>query len=181
MEWMKAGGGAWHGGRSLATAVERAVSNSGSRCRLTPSMAPAESIYLAPASIPRDGPARVLLGSYERGGQCDPSAITSELPLRPPGGRRTVALSPPEGQTVCSGRHRPRGRGDLRAIARRRPRCVRVIGGGESSSKLEATANSSWVRPPRTVTSSLWAPTPVHTNPDALHAAESRIAQIRRA
>jgi len=63
IEWMRAGGGVWHGG---------GVGESG-RTRgfqlwiaLPPEqeLGPSESIYQAPEAIPHDGPARVLLGSY---------------------------------------------------------------------------------------------------------------------
>ena len=63
IEWMRAGGGVWHGGgagepgRTLGFQLWIA---------LPPELelGPSESVYLAPEVIPHDGPARVLLGSY---------------------------------------------------------------------------------------------------------------------
>ena len=63
LEWMRAGGGVWHGGGV----------GEGGRTRgfqlwiaLPPELelGASESVYLAPEFIPHDGPARVLLGSY---------------------------------------------------------------------------------------------------------------------
>jgi redox-sensitive bicupin YhaK (pirin superfamily) len=62
LEWMRAGGGVWHGGAGepgrtrgfqlwIALPPELELGTS-------------ESVYLAPGVIPHDGPARVLLGSY---------------------------------------------------------------------------------------------------------------------
>ncbi|QKS81287.1 pirin family protein [Pseudomonas bijieensis] len=63
MEWMQAGNGVWHTARpvdgtpiqgfQLWVALPAAEEN-----------APAHSLYLAPAEIPREGPAWVLLGHY---------------------------------------------------------------------------------------------------------------------
>jgi redox-sensitive bicupin YhaK (pirin superfamily) len=62
VEWMRAGGGVWHGGTlppgrirgfQLWVALEEPLE-----------LAPAESHYVDASSIPSDGKARVLLGSY---------------------------------------------------------------------------------------------------------------------
>jgi len=63
MEWMQAGNGVWHDARPVGSssthgfqlwvALPAAEEN-----------APAHSVYLAPADIPREGPARVLLGQH---------------------------------------------------------------------------------------------------------------------
>jgi redox-sensitive bicupin YhaK (pirin superfamily) len=63
VEWMRAGNGVWHTGAPVAgspmlgfqlwVALPTSEEN-----------APAQSLYLAPADIPREGPARVLLGRY---------------------------------------------------------------------------------------------------------------------
>lgn len=63
MEWMQAGNGVWHDARpvgnssihgfQLWVALPAAEEN-----------APAHSVYLAPADIPQEGPARVLLGQH---------------------------------------------------------------------------------------------------------------------
>jgi len=63
IEWMQAGGGVWHGGGAGDPGRTRGF-------QLWIVLSPAldlgssESVYLAPAVIPREGPARVLLGNY---------------------------------------------------------------------------------------------------------------------
>lgn len=64
VEWMRAGNGVWHTG-APAPGVQR-VRGFQLWVALPASEenAPAQSIYLAPSQVPREGPARVLLGSY---------------------------------------------------------------------------------------------------------------------
>jgi redox-sensitive bicupin YhaK (pirin superfamily) len=63
LEWMRAGGGVWHGGGAGEPGRTRGFQL---WIALPPELelGPSESIYLAPEVIPHDGPARVLLGSY---------------------------------------------------------------------------------------------------------------------
>src|SRR6202051_3491170 len=63
VEWMRAGGGLWHGGGSGEPGRTRGFQL---WIALAPELelGPSESVYLAPEVIPQDGPARVLLGSY---------------------------------------------------------------------------------------------------------------------
>jgi redox-sensitive bicupin YhaK (pirin superfamily) len=63
LEWMRAGGGVWHGGGAGESQRTRGFQL---WIALPPSLelGPSESIYLAPEVIPTDGPARVLIGSY---------------------------------------------------------------------------------------------------------------------
>jgi redox-sensitive bicupin YhaK (pirin superfamily) len=63
LEWMRAGGGVWHGGGAGEPGRTRGFQL---WIALPPELelGPSESSYLAPEVIPRDGPARVLLGSY---------------------------------------------------------------------------------------------------------------------
>jgi redox-sensitive bicupin YhaK (pirin superfamily) len=63
IEWMRAGGGVWHGGGAGEPGRTRGFQL---WIALPPELelGPSESVYLAPESIPQDGPARVLLGSY---------------------------------------------------------------------------------------------------------------------
>lgn len=76
VEWMMAGGGVWHTGSPINT--ERVLG-----FQLWVAMPPelelatAHSTYLGPESVPRAGPARVLLGSY--GGQSSPIAAPSDM------------------------------------------------------------------------------------------------------
>ena len=63
VEWMQAGRGMWHGGGHDKVGRTRGFQL---WIALPPEfeLGPSESVYLAPELIPRDGPARVLLGSY---------------------------------------------------------------------------------------------------------------------
>jgi redox-sensitive bicupin YhaK (pirin superfamily) len=63
VEWMRAGGGVWHGGGSGEPGRTRGFQL---WIALPPDLelGPSESVYLSPEVIPHDGPARVLLGSY---------------------------------------------------------------------------------------------------------------------
>jgi redox-sensitive bicupin YhaK (pirin superfamily) len=63
LEWMRAGGGVWHGGGAGEPGRTRGFQL---WIALPPELelGPSESVYLAPEVIPHDGPARVLLGSY---------------------------------------------------------------------------------------------------------------------
>jgi redox-sensitive bicupin YhaK (pirin superfamily) len=63
VEWMRAGGGVWHGGSAGEPGRTRGFQL---WIALPPELelGPSESMYLAPEVIPHDGPAHVLLGSY---------------------------------------------------------------------------------------------------------------------
>src|ERR1700682_2309734 len=63
IEWMRAGGGVWHGGGAGEPGRTRGFQL---WIALPPELelGPSESVYLAPEVIPHDGPVRVLLGSY---------------------------------------------------------------------------------------------------------------------
>jgi redox-sensitive bicupin YhaK (pirin superfamily) len=63
IEWMRAGGGVWHGGGSGEPGRTRGFQL---WIALPPELelGTSESIYIAPELIPHDGPARVLLGTY---------------------------------------------------------------------------------------------------------------------
>jgi redox-sensitive bicupin YhaK (pirin superfamily) len=63
LEWMRAGGGVWHGGGSGEPGRTRGFQL---WIALPPDLelGTSESVYLSPEVIPHDRPARVLLGSY---------------------------------------------------------------------------------------------------------------------
>src|SRR5437588_10228283 len=63
LEWMRAGGGVWHGGGAGEPGRTRGFQL---WIALPPELelGTSESVYLSPEVIPHDGPARVLLGSY---------------------------------------------------------------------------------------------------------------------
>lgn len=63
LEWMRAGGGVWHGGGTGEPGRARGFQL---WIALPPEqeLGPSESVYQAPEVIPCDGPVRVLLGTY---------------------------------------------------------------------------------------------------------------------
>jgi redox-sensitive bicupin YhaK (pirin superfamily) len=63
VEWMRAGGGVWHGGGLGEPGRTRGFQL---WIALPPELelGPSESIYLSPETVPHDGPARVLIGGY---------------------------------------------------------------------------------------------------------------------
>ncbi|HSV47648.1 MAG TPA: pirin family protein [Ramlibacter sp.] len=100
VEWMRAGNGVWHTGAPVSdspvlgfqlwVALPAAQEN-----------APAQSIYLAPEQVPREGPALVLLGRY--------GAAQSAIPAPSPMNYLAVRLkdgerwryTPPAGHSVA--------------------------------------------------------------------------------
>src|SRR6202790_5574725 len=99
LEWMRAGGGVWHGGGV----------GEGGRTRgfqlwiaLPPELelGASESVYLAPEFIPHDGPARVLLGSYGTASSTiEAPSPMNYLAVHLKAGERW-SYQPPVGQTV---------------------------------------------------------------------------------
>jgi redox-sensitive bicupin YhaK (pirin superfamily) len=99
VEWMRAGGGVWHGGGSGEPGRTRGFQL---WIALPPELelGPSESVYLSPEVIPHDGPARVLLGSY--------GTVTSSIKAPSPMNYLAVHLKagerwsyqPPAGHTV---------------------------------------------------------------------------------
>ncbi len=99
LEWMRAGGGVWHGGGAGEPGRTRGFQL---WIALPPELelGPSESVYLAPDVIPTDGPARVLLGSSRTAS----SAIKTASPMnyfavRLKAGERW-SYQPPAGHTV---------------------------------------------------------------------------------
>jgi redox-sensitive bicupin YhaK (pirin superfamily) len=99
VEWMRAGGGIWHGGGLGEPGWTRGFQL---WIALPPELelGPSESIYLSPETIPTDGPVRVLIGSY--------GTATSSIKAPSPMNYLAVSLragerwsyQPPAGHTV---------------------------------------------------------------------------------
>jgi redox-sensitive bicupin YhaK (pirin superfamily) len=99
VEWMRAGGGVWHGGGAGESGRTRGFQL---WIALPPKLelGPSGSLYLSPEDIQRDGPASVLLGSYGSAASAveAPSPI-NYLALRLKEGERW-RYQPPAGHTV---------------------------------------------------------------------------------
>jgi len=99
LEWMRAGGGVWHGGGSGEPGRTRGFQL---WIALPPELelGSSESVYLSPEVIPHNGPARVLLGSYGTA----TSAIKAPSPMNYLAvrlkARERWSYQPPAGHTV---------------------------------------------------------------------------------
>jgi redox-sensitive bicupin YhaK (pirin superfamily) len=99
VEWMRAGGGVWHGGGSGEAGRTRGFQL---WIALPPELelGPSESVYLSPEVIPHNGPARVLLGSYGTAtSTIKAPAPMNYLAVRLKAGERW-SYQPPAGHTV---------------------------------------------------------------------------------
>src|SRR5258706_3527163 len=99
LEWMRAGGGVWHGGGAGEPGRTRRFQL---LIALPPELevGPSESVYLAPEVIPHDGPARVLLGSYGTAtSSIEAPSPMNYLAVRLKAGERW-SYQPPAGHTV---------------------------------------------------------------------------------
>jgi redox-sensitive bicupin YhaK (pirin superfamily) len=100
VEWMRAGNGVWHTGGPVSDAPVRGF-QLWVALPASEENAPAQSIYLDPSQVPREGPALVLLGRY--------GAAQSPIPAPAPMNYLAVRLkdgerwryTPPAGHTVA--------------------------------------------------------------------------------
>ena len=99
IEWMRAGGGVWHGGGAGEPGRTRGF-QLWIALRPELELGPSESVYLAPDVIPQEGPARILLGSYGTGTSSikSPSSL-NYLAVRLKAGE-LWSYQPPAGHTV---------------------------------------------------------------------------------
>jgi redox-sensitive bicupin YhaK (pirin superfamily) len=100
MEWMRAGNGVWHSAAPADDAKNRGF-QLWVALPASEENAPAESIYLAPSQVPREGPASVLLGRYGAARSAIPTpADMTYLAVRLADGERWQ-YTPPKGHTVA--------------------------------------------------------------------------------
>jgi redox-sensitive bicupin YhaK (pirin superfamily) len=177
IEWFKAGRGAWHGG---------CAEESGRSCgfqlwiALPPEheLEPAESVYLTPEAVQRNGPARVLLGKL--------GEVSS--PLRAPSSMTYLSVRLKVGE---SWRSDPPADHDVCWIALATgsvivPEPVRagelaVFAPANQAIDLRVEADTEFVRGsaashPYELTLGHYS---VHTSPASLHAGERHIAEIK--
>ena len=99
IEWMRAGGGVWHGGGAGEPGRTRGFQL---WIALPPELelGSSESRYLAPEVIPSEGPARILLGSYGTAtSSIKAPSLMNYLAVRLKAGERW-SYQPPAGHTV---------------------------------------------------------------------------------
>ena len=177
VEWMLAGRGMWHGG-----GLDKAGRTRGFQLwiALPPELelGPATSIYLAPENVAKDGPARVLLGSY--GSASSPIASPAPinyLAVRLRAGERW-RYAPPTGHTVL---WTAVASGSVSVPDELRPGDLAAFGSSSQAVEFEARTDTEFV---------LGSAVPhkhdlvlgshsVHTTPAALRDAQAHISAIR--
>ena len=176
VEWMRAGNGVWHTGAPVGDArvlgFQLWVALPASE-----ENAPAQSLYLAPSQVPREGPARVLLGRYGAAQSAIPApASMNYLAVVLKDGERW-RYTPPAGHTVAwvavnAGRldaGEPVGAGEL-AMFEESGEAIDFVAHGETSFVL-----GSAVKHPHELVMGHYS---VHTSKAALAQGEAEIQRI---
>jgi redox-sensitive bicupin YhaK (pirin superfamily) len=178
VEWMQAGRGMWHGG-----GLDQPGRTRGFQLwiALPPELelGPVVSLYQAPDSVPTDGPARILLGSYGSAS----SAIVSPSPINYLAGRLKAGerwrYDPPTGHTVLWAAI---ASGVVSACDELRQGDLAVFERSSQAVEFEALTDTEFV---------LGSAAPhehdlvlgyysVHTSPEALRVGEAHIASIKQ-
>jgi redox-sensitive bicupin YhaK (pirin superfamily) len=177
MEWMKAGGGAWHGGGGGEPGRTRGFQLWIALPRES-ELEQSESRYLSPESIPNAGSVRILLGRH--------LAVASTIPPPSPLNYLFVQLAPgerwhyqpPAGHTVG---WIAVGAGDIVASEPLHVGDLAAFESSEAPIEVEARSATEFVlgsAVPHPYELALGSHS-VHTSQVALRTAESRIAEIR--
>jgi redox-sensitive bicupin YhaK (pirin superfamily) len=177
IEWMRAGGGVWHGGGTGESGRTRGFQL---WISLPPELelGPSESVYLSPDVIPHDGPARVLLGSY--------GTATSAIKVPSPMNYLAVHLKagehwsyqPPAGHTVL---WTAVGMGSVLVPDELRQGELVALKPSSDEIEFEARSDAEFVlgsAVPHDYDLVLGSHS-VHTSPEALREAEARISAIQ--
>ena len=176
VEWMQAGGGAWHAGAPGASGRMRGFQLWVALPEAL-ELAPAYSSYVAPDAIAQDGPAKVLLGAYGAACSSLPSpASINYLSVRLQAGQRWEYL-PPAGHSVA---WMALGEGSLRLPEPLRQGEMAVFDASEDAITFEAETDCVLVlgsaEPhPHDLVLGRYS---VHTSEAALQQGQARIQQI---
>ena len=166
VEWMRAGGGVWHDGAPVPGSSLRGL-QLWIALPAAEENAPAESQYIAPQSVPQEGPVRVILGRYGK----------AKSPVRAPSGVNYLDVrlkdgerweyQPPAGHNVAW----------MYSITRKE---LAVFEEGESALRFEGSRDPSFVlgsavKHPHDLVLGYYS---VHTSAKALEAGEAEIRRI---
>ena len=179
LEWMRAGGGVWHGGGSGEPGRTRGFQL---WIALPPELelGTSESVYLAPEVIPHDGPARVLLGSYGTASSTiEATSPMNYLAVNLKAGERW-SYQPPAGHTVL---WTAVGMGSVLVPDEVRQGELVAFRPSRAAIEFEAQSDAEFVlgsAVPHGYDLILGSHS-VHTSTEALHEAEARISAIRHA
>jgi redox-sensitive bicupin YhaK (pirin superfamily) len=176
IEWMRAGGGVWHGGGLGEPGRTRGFQL---WIALPPDLelGPSESIYRSPEAVPIDGPVRVLIGSYGTA----TSSIKAPSPMnyfavRLKAGERW-SYQPPTGHTVL---WTAVGKGSILVPDEVQQGELVAFTSSSSVRDFEAQSDAEFVlgsAVPHNYDLVLGSHS-VHTNAEALREAETRISEI---
>jgi redox-sensitive bicupin YhaK (pirin superfamily) len=178
LEWMRAGGGVWHGGGAGEPGRTRGFQL---WVALPPELelGPSESVYQAPEVIPQDGPSLVLLGSYGTA----TSAINTPSPMnylavRLKAGERWSYQPPAEHTVVWTAV----GKGSVLVPDELQQGELVAFSPSNAAIEFEARSDAEFVlgsAVPHDYDLVLGSHS-VHTNAAALREAEARISAIQR-
>jgi redox-sensitive bicupin YhaK (pirin superfamily) len=177
LEWMRAGGGVWHGGGSGEPGRARGFQL---WIALPPELelGPSESIYLAPEFVPHDGPARILIGSNG----ATMGAIKSPTPMNYFAVRLKAGESwiyqPPAEHTVLWAAV---GMGSVRVPDELQQGDLVAFRPSSGIIEFDAQSDAEFVlgsAVPHDYDLVLGSHS-VHTSPEALHEAQERISEIQ--
>ena len=125
VEWMRAGGGVWHGGGAGEPGRTRGFQL---WIALPPNLelGPSVSLYQSPQDLQQEGPARILLGKYGSAtGAIEPPSAINYLAVRLKAGNRWVRTA--RGAHCPLGRPERRGRLGSGRTSRGRPGGLRAF------------------------------------------------------
>jgi redox-sensitive bicupin YhaK (pirin superfamily) len=177
IEWMRAGGGVWHGG-GLGDPGRTRGFQLWIALRPELELGLSESIYLSPETVPLDGPARVLIGSY--------GSATSSIQAPSPMNYLAVRLKPgerwryqpPAGHTVL---WTAVGKGSILVPDELQQGELAAFTRSSAALEVEAQSDAEFVlgsAVPHNYDLVLGSHS-VHTSVEALREAETRISDIR--
>jgi redox-sensitive bicupin YhaK (pirin superfamily) len=181
VEWMRAGGGVWHG-KELSAGHSERVKGFQLWIALPAELenGPVDSQYIEAANMPSAGPARPILGEYSgvKSPVRAPDGLTYLLVTLQPGERWT--FTPPAGQTVA---WLALSHGDLVGGNAVKTGEMAVFDTGSDAIALEAGSDGpatfvlgSAVPHPHPLVTGYYS---VHTSPEALEIGESGIERLR--
>ena len=177
IEWMRAGGGVWHGG-GLGDPGRTRGFQLWIALRPELELGLSESTYLSPETVPLDGPARVLIGSY--------GSATSSIQAPSPMNYLAVRLKrgerwryqPPAGHTVL---WTALGKGSILVPDELQQGELAAFTRSSAVLEVEAQSDAEFVlgsAAPHNYHLVLGSHS-VHTSVEALREAETRISDIR--
>jgi redox-sensitive bicupin YhaK (pirin superfamily) len=177
IEWMRAGGGIWHGGGAGKRERTRGFQL---WIALPPELelGPSHSVYQDPATIKSSGPARVLLGRHDRAiSSITPPSSVNYLAVRLKRGEHW-RYQPPEGHTVL---WIATGAGAVAVPDPIHPGELAAFEPSNAAVEFQALSDcefmlGSAVPHPHALVLGTYS---VHTSAEALREGESRIARIR--